>query len=199
MHQEGRGPGTGQSGHQFRGTVAGDERRQQVQRGADHAEHQDEQCPFLPGAGRSHFLHRQFALHAGQGVQGLYLQHLQACQEEALCGMVLCRCQRGDSPGSEALLQALRFRGRFGHQPDEGFHGREAEPGDDAQSHHRQGPLHRGQCEPLLLSHHRLRLEARLHLGNTQLQREGRDSKSCHQSMEQRICGIEFYYSACWA
>ncbi len=105
--------------------------------------------------------------------------------------MVLCRCQRGDSPGSEALLQALRFRGRFGHQPDEGFHGREAEPGDDAQSHHRQGPLHRGQCEPLLLSHYRLRLEARLHLGNTQLQREGRDSKSCHQSMEQRICQLK--------
>lgn len=32
---------------------------------------------------------------------------------------------------------------------------------------------------------------SRLHLGNTQLQREGRDSKSCHQSMEQRICQLK--------
>ena len=32
------------------------------------------------------------------------------------------------------------------------------------------------QCEPLLLSGHRLRMETRLHLGDTELHRQGRDS-----------------------
>ena len=44
--------------------------------------------------------------------------------------------QPGHIEGSEALLQALCVGGRFRHQPDEGFHGREAEPGDDAEKHH---------------------------------------------------------------
>ena len=42
----------------------------------------------------------------------------------------------GHIEGSEALLQALCVGGRFRHQPDEGFHGREAESGNDFEKHH---------------------------------------------------------------
>ena len=90
--------------------------------------------------------------------------------------MVLCGRQRGHIEGDKALLHPLRFGGRFWHQPDEGLHGREARPCDDAQGHHRQGTLHHRQREPVLLPRHGLRLEARLHLGDTELRSEGRDS-----------------------
>ena len=82
---------------------------------------------------------------------------------------------------------ALCVGGRLRHQPDEGFHGREAEPGDDAEKHHWQGKVHHRQCEPLLLPHYRLRMEAGLHLGDTELRGQGRDSKNNYQQMEPRI------------
>ena len=101
--------------------------------------------------------------------------------------MVLCRCQPGHIEGSEALLQALCVGGRFRHQPDEGFHGREAELSDDAENHHRQGKVHHRQREPVLLPHYRLRMEAGLHLGDTELRGQGRDSENDNRQMEQRI------------
>ena len=42
-----------------------------------------------------------------------------------------------------------------------------------------------------LFSHNRLRLEAGLHLGNPELQRQGRDSGQSHQQMETRICKLD--------
>ncbi len=51
------------------------------------------------------------------------VQHLQAMKKKPFCRMVLCRCQRGNIKGDTTLLQTVCNRGRFGHKPDEGFHG----------------------------------------------------------------------------
>ena len=82
--EEGRGQSHAAGGYEFRGAVAGHQGSEPLQRGTDHPEHEDEQCPFLPGAGRGCLFHGELALHAGQGVQGLYVQHLQAREEKSL-------------------------------------------------------------------------------------------------------------------
>ena len=57
----------------------------------------------------------------------------------------------------------------------------------DAENHHRQGEVHHRQREPVLLPHYRLRMEAGLHLGDTELRGQGRDSENDNRQMEQRI------------
>ena len=44
-------------------------------------------------------------------------------KKKPLCGMVLCRCQRGNIKGDTALLQTICIRSCFGYKPYEGFHG----------------------------------------------------------------------------
>ena len=48
---------------------------------------------LIRGTRRSHILDRQLTLSADKGIQGLYGKHLQVCDHEAFCRVVLCRRQ----------------------------------------------------------------------------------------------------------